>query len=399
MLPLQGLRIISVEQYGAGPFGTMFLANLGAEVIKIEDPHLGGDVSRGLGPYHLDGVESSQSSMFFQQLNHNKKSLTLDLSRPEGQAILHDLVKDSDALSSNMRGDVPAKLGITYENLGKINPKLVCAHLTAYGRDSERASWPGYDYMMQAEAGYFQLTGEPDSPPTRFGLSMIDFMTGVTLAYALLAGVVQARETGQGCDIDTCLFDVALYNLNYVAMWSMNADYHQHRVPRSAHFSLTPCQLYKTKDGWIYLMCNKEKFWHLLCEKIDRQALANDTRFLTFKERLENRDELTAILDEALSEKTTAEWMTTFDGLVPASPVLNVEQALTNPYVTQRGLISELSTDEDTSFKVLRSPIRFGNEDIEKKLAPSLGQDTNDILAELGYKPDKIEQLKADGII
>lgn len=398
MLPLQGLRVVAVEQYGAGPFGTMFLANLGAEIIKVEDPSLGGDVSRGLGPYFVDAAETSQSSLFFQQLNHNKRSLTLNLSSDEGRAVLHKLVANADALASNMRGDVPAKLGITYDNLSAFNPKLVCAHLTAYGRDGERASWPGYDYMMQAEAGYFHLTGEPDGAPARFGLSMIDFMTGVTLAYALLAGIVKARETGEGCDIDTSLFDVAMYNLNYVAMWGMNSNYFQGRVPRSAHFSLTPCQLYKTADGWIYLMCNKEKFWSILCEKLDCVNLVEDPRFLTFKERLQNRDALTPLLDAALSVKTTEDWMQHFDGAVPAAPILDIEQALANPFVHNRGLIDDVPMPGAEPCKVLRGPVRCGD-DIEKQAAPQLGQDTDDILAELGYDAEQISELRERGVV
>jgi crotonobetainyl-CoA:carnitine CoA-transferase CaiB-like acyl-CoA transferase len=399
MLPLEGIRIIAVEQYGAGPFGTMFLTNLGAEVIKIEDPKYGGDVSRSLGPYHAEGAENSHSSLFFQQLNHNKKSLTLDLGSEEGREVFQRLAASADAVASNMRGVVPDKMGITYKQLADINPKLVCAHLTAYGRDSERAAWPGYDYMMQAEAGYFHLTGEPDGAPARFGLSMIDFMTGVTLAYAITAGIIGARQTGIGRDIDTSLFDVAMYNLNYVAMWGLNADYYQDRVPRSAHFSLTPCQLYRSKDSWIYLMCNKEKFWTVLCEKIDRHDLIEDPRFLTFKERLANRDALTPILDAALSQRTTADWMAHFDGAVPAAPILTIEEALNNPYVSKRGLIDELPIPGAEPGRLLRGPVRCGNEDIEKQAAPTLGQDTDDILQQLGYDAKQLQRLHDKGII
>jgi len=160
MLPLNGVRVLAVEQYGAGPFGTMFLADQGAEVIKIENPNDGGDMSRAVGPYFFAPGDSE----FFHSFNRNKKSLTLDLSRPEGQAVLHDLVRTADALASNLRGDVPAKLGLVYENLKAHNPKIVCAHLSAYGRTGPRAAWPGFDYLMQAEAGYFALTGEPVHP-------------------------------------------------------------------------------------------------------------------------------------------------------------------------------------------------------------------------------------------
>ena len=218
MLPLESIRVIAVEQYGAGPFGTMFLADLGAEVIKIENPNDGGDMARDVGPFFFE----EHDSVFFHSLNRNKKSFTLDLTQPESAAVLHALVQSADALSSNLRGDVPEKLGLTYEHLKIHNPKIVCAHLSAYGRNGPRANWPGYDYLMQAEAGFLSLTGDPDGPPARFGLSMVDFMTGVGLAYALVAGLISARSTGIGQDLDISLFDVALSNMNYLAAWYLN---------------------------------------------------------------------------------------------------------------------------------------------------------------------------------
>ncbi|HXZ07021.1 MAG TPA: CoA transferase, partial [Paraburkholderia sp.] len=211
-LPLSGVRIVAIEQYGAGPFATQHLADLGAEVIKIENFREGGDVGRSVGP-HFFGAGDSH---FFEAFNRNKCSLTLDLKKPEGREVLLDLVKTSDAVFNNLRGDLPVKLGLTYDQLKEANPAIVCAHLSAYGRTGSRAAWPGYDYLMQAEAGYLSMTGEPDAPPARFGLSIIDLMTGTTAAMALLAGLVQARATGVGRDLDTSLFDVALHNLAYV---------------------------------------------------------------------------------------------------------------------------------------------------------------------------------------
>lgn len=404
MLPLQGLKIISVEQYGAGPFGTMYLVNLGADVIKIENPTSGGDVSRSLGPFFLDGEEHSSNSLFYQQLNHNKRSVTLDLGRKEGRAVLQDLVKSADALASNLRGDVPEKLGLDYANLSRANPKLVCAHLTAYGREGPRADWPGYDYIMQAEAGYFHLTGEPDSPPTRFGLSVIDYMAGVAMAFALLAGVLNARQSGKGRDLDVSLFDVALYNLNYVAAWQMNAGYRQPRVPRSAHFSLTPCQLYRTADGWIYIMCNKEKFWRMFCERLGKPEWIKDHRFLSFKERLQQRDLLTEMIDEVMSTKTTAQWLVEFDGAVPAAPVLDAQQALDNPYVKDSDRIQPVGyrkqdSKGEGSFKVLRGPVRCDDDALPPVAAPALGQHTAEVLQEIGYDEGRIAQLRQQGVV
>ncbi|HXE26862.1 MAG TPA: CoA transferase, partial [Stellaceae bacterium] len=317
MPPLRGMRIIAVEQYGAGPYGTMQLADLGAEIIKIENPAEGGDMARRVGPFFL----GENDSHFFQSFNRNKRSLTLDLKKKAAREILHALAKEADGVFDNLRGDQPERLGLTYAALRQANPRIVCAHLSAYGRTGSRAAWPGYDYLMQAETGYLALTGEPDGPPSRMGLSIVDYMTGLFAGLGLLSGIIAARASGEGRDIDVNLFDCALQNLSYLATWYLNEGHEQAREKRSSHPSLTPSQLYRTRDGHIFLMCNKEKFWPALCEAIGRPEWADDERFANFKQRLAHRDELTELLDEILSTRTTAEWLERFAGSVPAAPV------------------------------------------------------------------------------
>ena len=248
MLPLSGVRILAVEQYGAGPFGSMQLADMGAEVIKIENPAEGGDVSRSIGPYFL----GENDSHFFQAFNRNKRSVTLNLRAPGGQQVLRDLAAHADGVLDNLRGDQPARLGVTYDALKAANPRIVCAHLSAYGRTGSRANWPGYDYLMQAEAGYLSLTGEPDSPPARFGLSVIDLMAGVYAATALLGGILSARATGMGRDVDVSLFDTALSNLNYVGAWFLNEGRVQGREPRGVP-SVADAQPAVPHRGWLDL--------------------------------------------------------------------------------------------------------------------------------------------------
>ncbi len=395
MLPLDGVRILAVEQYGAGPFGTMFLADQGAEVIKIENPNDGGDMSRAVGPHFFAPGDSE----FFQSFNRNKKSLTLDLGRPEGQAVLHDLVKGADALASNLRGDVPEKLGLVYARLGEFNPKIVCAHLSAYGRSGPRASWPGFDYLMQAEAGYISLTGEPDTPPARFGISVVDLMTGLGLAYALLAALTSARATGTGRDIDVSLFDIALHNTSYLATWYLNEGIVTGRLPRSAHPALTPCQLYRTRDGWIYVMCNKEKFWPALCGKLARPEWAEDPRFRRFADRLQHRELLTQMLDEALEMRTTADWLARFAGVVPAAPINDLAQALDNPFVTEQRRLQTLAHPDKGSFRMVAPPVRCEGEEAPAKRAPGLGEHTEALLRELGYDAARIAKLKNAKVI
>ena len=390
-LPLSCVRIVSVEQYGAGPFGTQHLADLGAEVIKIENFHDGGDIGRAVGPQFFGPGDSH----FYEAFNRNKRSLGLDLKHPKGQEIFRKLVERSDAVFDNLRGDLPTKLGITYAQLANVNAKIVCVHLSAYGRSGSRASWPGYDYLMQAEAGYLSLTGEPDGPPARFGLSIVDLMTGTTAAMALLAGLVDAQATGKGRDLDVSLFDVALHNLAYVATWYLNGGIVTNREPRSRHPSLTPSQLCRTKDGWLFIMCNKEKFWTALADAVGKPEWATDPEYSTFAARLKNREQVTQELDAVLTTATTAEWISRLGGKVPIAPVYDVQQALENPFVAEQQLVLDFQHPEHGKIRGVASPVRLGNSAVlPTRAAPRLGEDTDALLEELGYAPNLIGALR-----
>ena len=390
-LPLSGVRIVSVEQYGAGPFGTQHLADLGAEVIKIENFHDGGDIGRAVGPQFFGPGDSH----FYEAFNRNKRSLGLDLKHPKGQEIFRKLVERSDAVFDNLRGDLPTKLGITYAQLANVNAKIVCVHLSAYGRSGSRASWPGYDYLMQAEAGYLSLTGEPDGPPARFGLSIVDLMTGTTAAMALLAGLVDAQATGKGRDLDVSLFDVALHNLAYVATWYLNGGIVTNREPRSSHPSLTPSQLCRTKDGWLFIMCNKEKFWTALADAVGKPEWGTDPEYSTFAARLKNREQVTQELDAVLTTATTAEWISRLGGKVPIAPVYDVQQALENPFVAEQQLVLDFQHPEHGKIRGVASPVRLENSAVlPTRAAPRLGEDTDALLEELGYAPNLIGALR-----
>jgi len=391
MPPLAGLRILAVEVYGAGPFGSAHLADLGAEVIKIESRD-GGDVSRAVGPYFL----GADDSHFFQSLNRNKKSLTVDLKQPRGQEVLRRLAATADGLMCNLRGDQPEKLQITYEFLKQANPKIVCAHLSAYGRDGARKGWPGYDYLMQGEAGYLSLTGEPDGPPARMGLSVVDYATGTSCALALLAGILEARRTGRGRDIDVSLYDVAMHQLNYPAAWYLNEGLATGRAPRSAHPFIAPSQLYRTADGWLFVMAQTQRFWELLCEALGRAELK--ARYPSFEARREHRDELTRILDEEFSKQKTEHWLTSLSGTVPCGPVFDLAQALQNPYFLGRGGVQVFDHPDRPGFKLVASPFRLG-EPLPARPAPKLGQHTLELLEELGYAGDEIAKLKQEKIV
>ena len=395
-LPLAGLRILSIEQYGAGPFATQHLADLGAEVIKIENPHEGGDVGRLVGPHFLD-ASGQRDSLFFEAFNRNKRSIGLDLKAQDGTEVLHALVRGADAVFDNLRGDLPARLGLDYAALGRVNQRVVCVHLSAYGRIGPRAAWPGYDYLMQAEAGYLALTGEPDGPPARMGLSIVDLATGTTAAMALLAAVIQARRTGRGRDIDVSLYDVALHHLTYVGTWYLNNGVVTTREARSSHPTLTPSQLYPTGNGWIFVMCQKEKFFRIFAELVGHPEWLQDPIFATFAARLANRPRVNAAIDAALSERTTEAWLELLGGKVPVAPVHDVRTALESPHAAPQ--IADYAHPLHGKVRDIESPVRIAGAAMPHRAAPALGQDTEAVLTTAGLSLETIADLRARGVL
>jgi len=394
-LPLEGVRILAVEHYGAGPFGSMHLADLGADIIKIENKSVGGDSARHVAPYLL----GENDSQFFQSMNRNKRSMTLDLKSPEGRNIFEKLVAIADGVTSNLRGDQPEKLKLTYKDLSKFNKKIVCAHISAYGRSGPRVNWPGYDYLMQGETGFMYLTGEPDGPPSRMGLSIVDWTTGLTNMLGLVSSILSAKETGVGRDIDVSLFDTALFQTSYTSIWYLNESHKTERTPRSAHPVLVPSQLFKAKDGWLYVMAMTEKFWKIIIDKTGSQKISEDPKFLDFKSRLENRDELTEVLDRVFQEKTVSEWMEIFAGKIPIGPVYDLDQALDNPFVKDRGMIQSFSHPDKEKLRTLSNPILVDGDRLPVRRAPKLGEHSDEILEDIGYSKQEIELLKKNKII
>lgn len=377
MKPLEGFRIVSVEQFAAAPYGTMLLAEMGAKVIKIENA-AGGDPARYTGPHHLGEADSE----YFQTWNAGKRSVVLDLKSAEGRAAFRNLAVGADAVVNNLRGDQPGKLGLDYAALKGLNSALVCLHITAYGRDNERASWPGYDYLMQAEAGLMSLAGEAEGPPSRFGPSLIDYSTGLTGMVGLLSAMLRAQRTGQGCDVDTCLFDVALHQLGYAATWYLNHGEVTQRMDRSSHSSLAPVQTFPTADGWIFVMCMTEKFWIRLATALGRPELPSDPRFATAGARWANRDGLSQELDKEFRKESTAGWIERLAGLLPVGPVYDVAQALENPFVAATGMVRPAPHPANPAMRVLASPLRIDGQRPGARVCPPLGADTADVLAE-----------------
>ncbi|MCB0060718.1 MAG: CoA transferase [Caldilineaceae bacterium] len=401
MIPklLSDVRILAVEQFGAGPFGTLHLADLGAEVIKIENPHQGGDVARYMPPYtSADG--SRPDSLYFQSFNRNKRSLTLDLQHPDGQQLFRELVAKSDAVFNNLRGDLPEKLGLRYDQLKSVNPRIVCCSLTGFGLTGPRQAEPAYDYLMQAYAGWMSLTGEPDGPPTKSGLSVVDYAGGAIAMLGLVGGLFNAQRTGHGCEVDVSLLDTAVSMLNYVAIWALNRDYTPQRMADSAHPTITPAQSFQTADGYLVIFCAKEKFWQNLVALLDAPELTADPRFATFATRYQNRDLLLSLLKPYFRTQPTAVWLEKLRGKVPCAPVNTLAEALQEEQILTRNMILEVDHPEFGPLKEVRTAIHIKDAPEEHRSGSALGADTEPLLRELlGYSEEQITDLRQTGVV
>ena len=389
--PLADLRIIAVEQFGAGPFGTLYLSDLGAEVIKIEDPASGGDVSRSIPPGDV-----GTDSLYFEAFNRGKKSVALDLKNSAGREVFERLVASADAVYSNLRGDQPERLGLTYAQLERVNPRIVCVALTGYGRKMPEAEFPGYDALVQAESGWAALTGDPAGPPTKSGLSLADYIAGLTAALALLAGVIDARREGRGRDLDTNLYDSALAMLSYPATWYLSSGLKSERQPLSAHPSIVPFQFFETMDGHIAVAAAKEKFFGALVAGLDLRELSDDPRFGSFAARSEHRSELLEILAARFRTRTTEAWVSRLRGVVPIGAVRSMEQALDPASLAERQMLVDYSHPGLGRVRSVGLPVTVGGYTPEYKRGPRLGEDMA-VLEGLGYSSAEIGALAEQG--
>ncbi len=380
MKPLADLRIIAVEQYGAGPFGSMHLADLGAEVIKIEDPRVGGDVGRYVPPY-----SEEEDSLFFEAFNRNKRSISLDLTTAAGRELFEELVKVSDVVYSNLRGDVPEKIGIKYDDLKHLNPAIVCVSLTGFGMTGPRQKEPGYDYVLQGLAGWMELTGEPDGPPTKSGLSMVDYSGGFVAAISLLAGVHAARRDGVGMDCDVSLFDTAISMLTYPATWHLNAGFEPVRTRHSAHPSLVPFQAFEASDGWMVVGCAKEKFWQRLAVVVGHPEWAEeDSPYGDFSKRRERSEELLGQLEEIFRRRSVDDWLTElYAASIPCGPINDVDKALKDEHTAARGLVVTTEHPRYGTIEQLASPVRVGGTPPTYRRAPQRGEDLEFVTREV----------------
>jgi len=392
---LADLRVLSLEQFGAGPFATMQLADLGADVIKIEDPAVGGDVGRAVPPYQENG-----SSLFFESFNRNKRSIALDLRHQAGRAVFEDLARESDAVFSNLRGDGPAKLGLRYEDLKHVNERIVCVSLSGFGTTGPRAAEGAYDATVQGLAGWMAVTGGPTEPPTKSGLSLVDFSAGYLATVAILGGVWQARRDGVGCDADLSLFETALGLLTYMATWSASRGWEPRRMQNSSHQTLVPFQAFEAADGWLVVACPKETLWRALCDVLEEPALAGDERFAGLAARNANRDVLLPRLEAAFARRPVAEWIERLTARgVPCAPVNGVAEALADPQALAREAVVAYDHPVLGDVRTVASPLRLSTSEPPLDRGPFLGEHTTPILADVcGYSEQQIEELARLGI-
>ena len=345
--PLAGIRIIEVGHMLMGPYSTMLLADLGADVIKVEPPE--GDIGRRISPHTIGGHNA-----YFASLNRNKKSIVLDLASCEGQRKLGDLVTGSHALLTNLRPSAIRKLGLTYTHLNRWNPQIVCVALTGYGLDSPYAERPAYDYVIQALTGIMALTGEPDGPPVKTGYSAVDNSAGIMGALGLVAKLLE----GKGGQVDIAMYDVMLSQLNYIAGAWLNAREPARRMDRSAHPYIVPAQIFPTRDGWIVLFITHDGFWRRFAQELGKGHWMTDPRFSTMDARRDNRALVLGEIEVALKGEETDDLVQRLSALgVVAAGVETLEQALASKHTAARDMVAHVDCGGAT-IRVVGNPIK-----------------------------------------
>ncbi|HEX7001084.1 MAG TPA: CoA transferase, partial [Trueperaceae bacterium] len=329
-----------------------------------------------------------------------KRSVALDLKHPDGKEMFGRLVARSDVVFSNARGTSPERLGITYEQLKAHNPAIVCAFLTGFGRHGPRADQPAYEYIVQAMSGMAAMGGEPDGPPVRAGVSVVDFSAGLAAAVAMLAGLHRAKQTGLGCDIDTSLFATALNLTNYLASWTLTRGYHARRQPRGAHPSIVPSQLFEAADGWVMVMCQTDAFFRELAERMEIHDVLGDPRFATMAGRLEHKDELLGRLEREFKGRSVSHWLARLEGGVPVAPVNDLGQALADPQVEALDLVVGYDHPQFGYVKQVAGPVQTPGGSRAPAPGPALGADTQGVLSDLaGVSAAELAELKERGVV
>ena len=403
--PLSHVRVLDLSRVLAGPWASQNLADLGAEVVKIERPGVGDD-SRAFGPPWVKDASGrdTKDSAYFTSANRGKKSITLNISAPEGQAIARELAKKSDVLIENYKFGDLARYGLGYEDLKALNPRLVYCSVTGFGQTGPYRERPGYDFMIQGMGGMMSVTGEPDGVPgggpQRAGVPIADIITGMYASIAICAALASRERSGRGQHLDLALLDSQIALLAY-----QNTNYFSTGEPPkrigNLHPNIVPYQPFRTRDGDVILACGNDNLFRKFCEAAGCTSLASDARFATNGKRVENRVELTRLLQEVFVKRKTSEWLDLLESAgIPNGPINNIAQVFAEPQVKARNVRVELTNASGVKVPLVASPMRFSETPVEYRLAPpALGQHTEEVLRGLGKSDAEIAALRAAGVI
>jgi len=392
--PLAGIRVLDLTRALSGPFATMILGDLGADVIKVEDVWHGDDTRRWGPPFQGDDAAS------FLSVNRNKRGLSVNMKEPQGREVVTRLAATSDVMIENFRPGTAARLGLGYDELARQNPRLIYASISGYGQTGPSAPLPGYDAVAQAVSGMMSVTGEPDGEPVRSGTSLADVGAGMWALIGILAALHAREASGQGQLVDVSLLDGQVAWLTYVAgkYFATGVTPGRHG---SAHESLTPYQVLPTADAPLMVAVGSDGLWRRFAEATGLAELADDPRFATNPDRVHNRDTLIPLITETLAGRGCAEWTDLLNAAgVPAGPVNTVPAALEHPQVAAREMVTEIEHPGAGTVKMLGSPIKLSAQPTAiRRPPPTLGQHTDEILAEAGYSAPQIAELRQAGVI
>ena len=397
MQPLNGIRVLDLSRVLAGPYCTMVLGDLGAEVIKVESPE--GDETRGWGPPFAG--EARGESAYYLCVNRNKRSIVVNFKIDEGRTIIHELIKRSDVLVENFRPGTLARFSLDFESASAINPNLIYCSITGFGQTGPLRDKPGYDFMIQAIGGLMSITGEPGSEPMKVGVAVADLFAGQNAVIAILAALQARIQTGKGQHLDISLFDSQLGMLanvasNYLISGNLPKRY------GNAHANIVPYQNFQASDAWFVIAVGNDRQFQRLCGVIGKTDLANDSRFFTNAVRVKNRDALIEFLKPIFIQRIASEWLVALEAAeIPCGPINTLDKVFAMPQVEAREMLIHMGHSEIEDLKLVSSPLTFSDTPVEYKLPPPrLGEHTEQVLKELfGYSSERLISLKERGVI